>query len=53
MIIDIVYGYPGSELVEEQEKGKVELGGCIVEPESPTHKCKSCDHVFGSFEEEQ
>ena len=53
MIIDIIYGYPGSDLVEEQEKGKVELGGCIIEPESPTYKCKSCDHAFSNFEDEQ
>jgi hypothetical protein len=29
-LIPIVYGMPGSELVEQSERGEVELGGCVV-----------------------
>jgi hypothetical protein len=29
-LIPIVYGMPGSELVEQSERGEIELGGCVV-----------------------
>lgn len=29
-LIPIVYGMPQSELIEQSERGEVELGGCIV-----------------------
>jgi len=29
-LIPIVYGMPGSELMEQSERGEIELGGCVV-----------------------
>jgi hypothetical protein len=32
-LIPIVYGMPGRELVNQSERGEVELGGCVVSDE--------------------
>lgn len=37
-----MYGYPGTELMLEAQRGRVHLGGCIVEPESPDYACPEC-----------
>ena len=29
-LIPIIYGLPGRELMEQSERGEVELGGCII-----------------------
>ena len=50
MIIDIVYGYPGDEIQDDAAKGKVKLGGCLFEPDSPEYKCKSCGNKFGGLD---
>ncbi len=51
MIIDIIYGYPSDELQDDSSKGKVELGGCLIEPYNPEYKCKSCGKEFGGLAE--
>jgi hypothetical protein len=33
--VPIVYDMPGLELVEDEEEGRVVLGGCVIEDESP------------------
>ena len=38
-IIPIVYGMPDIILVEAEQRGEVSIGGCIVNPEMPTHVC--------------
>jgi hypothetical protein len=38
-IIPVVYGMPDIGLVEAADRGEVEIGGCIVNPEMPTHVC--------------
>jgi len=45
-VIRIVYGMPGSDTVEEAEKGKVMLGGCCVTDDDPDWHCKECKHVW-------
>ena len=30
MIIVIVYGYPGDELLSDASQSKVKLGGCVI-----------------------
>lgn len=43
----IIYGLiVGDRLFDEEEKGKVILGGCTVYEDSPTHYCKNCDEEF-------
>ncbi len=39
----ILYGLPGPEMVLGAQAGKIRLGGCIVEPESPDYVCPECD----------
>ena len=43
---DILYGYPSEETPQSWLKKKVELGGCIVGNEKPTHKCFKCGHQW-------
>ena len=43
-VVPIIYGFPGPELAEESERGKVELGGCVVSDDDPRWCCKRCDH---------
>jgi len=55
-LIPIVYGMPGSELVEQSERGELELGGCIIteviDPVSgfisgdPELSCLKCEGQF-------
>lgn len=42
----IVYGLPGSRMVEEAMIHDFELGGCIFSSNSPTHVCRACGHYF-------
>lgn len=44
--VKIVYGYPSQELLQSWFKKEIELGGCIVRKENPTHKCKKCSHQW-------
>jgi hypothetical protein len=45
-MLPIRYGYPSPELVEESYAGRVVLGGCILFPDSPDHRCGSCGHEW-------
>jgi len=40
--VPIIYGYPYHEMFLASERGEIELGGCIVEVDSPTHHCRRC-----------
>lgn len=40
--IEIVYGYPSSEMGEAEMRGELVLGGCIVGDESPDYLCRDC-----------
>jgi hypothetical protein len=44
--VDIVYGYPSEQTLQSWFKKEVELGGCIVGNEKPTHKCFKCGHQW-------
>tara|TARA_Y100000389_G_scaffold28252_1_gene24218 strand:+ start:469 stop:636 length:168 start_codon:yes stop_codon:yes gene_type:complete len=46
MIIDIVYGFPSKKMCDDATSNKINLGGCIKEPNNPDHKCKSCGYEF-------
>ena len=39
----IVFGYPGVELWTAERRGEVVLGGCVVGPTDPTHRCVACN----------
>ncbi len=53
--VPIIYGYvpqtePGGEkpeIVKEQERGELVLGGCVVRSGSPAWLCKKCNLRFG------
>ncbi len=45
-IVQILYGMPTQEAFEAGERGVLHIGGCIVEPEQPTHHCIRCDVSF-------
>ena len=46
-VVPIVYGMPAESTIEEAEKGKLALGGCIVTDDDPSWKCTVCDaHIY-------
>ena len=46
--VRIIYGYPGHELLDDAEAGKIILGGCniIIGEEMPQYFCKDCKHEW-------
>lgn len=45
--IPIVYGEPGQDLLEMEERGEIVLGGCVVDKDSPTRYCANCKTESG------
>ena len=45
-VIDIIYGYPTQETLQSWFKKEIELGGCIVGKEMPSHKCFGCGYQW-------
>lgn len=31
-VVEVVYGYPSPEMIEQVEQGRAVLGGCILQP---------------------
>ena len=48
--IPIAYGMPGPELFKKAEAGKVKLGGCCIEDNSPEYYCNDCEHEWNKKE---
>lgn len=44
--IPIVYGMPGADLFAAAEDGQVGLGGCVIVPGQPDHRCSACGHQW-------
>ena len=44
--VPIVYGMPSYEAFKKQEEGRLVLGGCVIEDDSPDRHCKKCGHEF-------
>lgn len=44
--VNISYGYPGPDLVEEVERGEAILGGCMQALGEPDRQCLSCQHQW-------
>ena len=42
--VDISYGYPGPDLIEEVERGEAVLGGCMQAIGDPDRQCLACGH---------
>lgn len=45
-VVPIVYGLPSPEGMEEETKGKIFLGGCLVGDRDPQKHCKACGTEF-------
>jgi hypothetical protein len=41
-MLPIVYGYPGIETREAEQRGEIVLGGCTVDYGMPAFSCKRC-----------
>jgi hypothetical protein len=44
----ILWGMPGFDVIAAQEAGEIdiEIGGCVVFEDDPTHRCTSCGAGF-------
>jgi hypothetical protein len=51
-VIQIHYGTPGPDLLEEARAGRVALGGDVFWPEAPEWLCVACGHEWREGEEE-
>lgn len=47
--IAIAYGFPEPEMFEAAERGEIDLGGCMIFDDNPTHRCRACNTTFGRF----
>lgn len=47
--VKICYGLPTKETIELAELGKIALGGCMVDDDSPKHYCKDCHNHWGKL----
>lgn len=45
-VIPIAYGYPGPAMYQESMEGKIFLGGCCLDIDSPASYCKSCENMW-------
>ncbi|MGK2949898.1 MAG: hypothetical protein ACSLFP_15105 [Acidimicrobiales bacterium] len=39
--VPIAYGMPGPEMSAAAERSEIILGGCMIEPDQPTHQCRA------------
>jgi len=46
--VPILYGLPGPDAADAQQRGEVVLGGCIVAPDQPDRACTACGHQWKS-----
>jgi hypothetical protein len=46
--VPIVYGLPGADLIEQEDRGEVALGGCVISDFSPTFQCPTCENEWGT-----
>ena len=49
-VIPIAYGLPGDEMIEDVFKGKIHLGGCIIEENNPDFHCNDCEYEWEVLE---
>ena len=44
--VNIGYGYPTPDIIEQVERQEIVLGGCIVGENQPDRHCVSCEHEW-------
>ena len=45
-VVPIAYGYPGPEMIDELKEGKIHIGGCMIEEDSPDFHCNDCEREW-------
>lgn len=45
-LINIIYGRPNQELIEQAKEGKIILGGCIINKNMPNYHCNYCNKNY-------
>jgi YgiT-type zinc finger domain-containing protein len=48
--VEILYGKPLPEALEQAHRGEIELGGCIATSSSPAWRCTQCGERYGTNE---
>ena len=49
-VVSIAYGLPGDKMREDAFKGKIHLGGSIIEENNPDFHCNDCEHEWEVLE---
>jgi len=47
-VLPIVYGFPGQEMMEAANSGKIRLGGCCISADMPMQQCSLCGSKWNS-----
>ena len=45
-VVPIAYGLPGDKMREDAFKGKIHLGGCVIEENNPDFHCNDCEQEW-------
>ena len=45
-MLEIVYGMPGSDIIEKVENGEIFLGGCMISECNPVYHCNNCRRSY-------
>jgi hypothetical protein len=48
-VVCILYGMPIAKVFEDEQAGKLHIGGCVIMPDMPKWYCKRCDKEFGKI----
>ena len=48
-IVELIWGYPSQELIENKNYRKFELRGCVVDFDSKKWKCNDCQNEWGDL----
>jgi hypothetical protein len=49
-VVRILYGMPAVKAWEDEQAGKLHIGGCCIDNDSPKWYCKRCDKEFGKID---
>ena len=45
-VVHIRYGMPGQEMQDNYYKGKIKLGGCMIDDSAPNYHCNECKYEW-------
>ena len=50
-LVNIIYGMPSQTAIDLAREEGIALGGCLYEPDLPTHYCYGCHEAYPTIED--